>query len=393
MHDKIKELYSHLEKLRDSILSDAIMFNQFTYETRAKQPEQEFITRKLEELNIDDYEIDNAGNVYVHLNTTRDLVDKSLLLFVQVHHNKFSIADRFIELSSDRAYGAGIAESALAASVLINLLHLLKSVTHSPGANVIFLFSPAPEHEGRFSALESFVERHQHHLVAAVEVNGITLGEIGYRSVGEYTLDIRSRTPLMEWSDTIRQVDAVSAMDVLTELASRLKNIGWPVKSGVFINIANLTSNMKLHKIPNKAMMRLDIMAHDNSFLEFAKSVVDATVAKLSKELRTGIKMKEVMHIPSNTMMENHPFLQKTIEIFRVNNIPTKLGLINDEATVLLSRGVPCLSVGVTRGEVALEEEYIEIKPLVTGLKALVSLIAVTQLHMKERKESGRDER
>jgi len=92
-------------------------------------------------------------------------------------------------------------------------------------------------------------------------------------------------------------------------------------------------------------------------------------------------------------MMENHPFLQKTIEIFRVNNIPTKLGLINDEATVLLSRGVPCLSVGVTRGEVALEEEYIEIKPLVTGLKALVSLIAVTQLHMKERKESGRDER
>jgi|MTBAKSStandDraft_2_1061841.scaffolds.fasta_scaffold01795_14 hypothetical protein len=387
MPDRTKSLYSRLEELRDSILSDAIMFNQFTYETRAKQPEQEYITRKLEELNIDDYEVDEAGNVFVQLNTTRDLADKSLLLFVQVHHNKFSIADRFIELSSERAFGAGIAESALAASVLINLLHLLKNEAPPPEVNVIFLFSPAPEFEGRFSALESFVERYQHNLAAAVEVNGITLGEIGYRSVGEYTLDIRSRTPLMEWNDTIKQVDAVSAMDVLTELASRLKNIGWPAKSGVFINIANLTSNMKLHKIPNKAMMRLDIMAHDNSYLDFAKNVVEATVAKLSKELKTVIEMKEVMHIPSNTMMENHAFLQKAIEIFKVNNIRTKLALINDEATVLLSRGVPCLSTGVTRGEVALEEEYIEIKPIASGLKALVSLIAVTQLTMEERKE------
>jgi len=304
-----------------------------------------------------------------------------------VHHNKFSIADRFIELSAERAYGAGIAESALAASVLINLLHFLKSEAPPPEANVIFLFSPAPEHEGRFSALESFVERHQHNLAAAVEVNGITLGEIGYRSVGEYTLDIRSRTPLMEWSDTIKQVDAVSAMDVLTELASRLKNIGWPAKSGVFINIANLTSNMKLHRIPNKAMMRLDIMAHDNSYLDFAKNVVEATVAKLSKELKTRIEVKEVMHIPSNIMMENHPFLQKAIETFKVNNIRTKLALINDEATVLLSRGIPCLSTGVTRGEVALEEEYIEITPIAAGLKALVSLIAVTRLTLEERKE------
>ncbi|HPE28806.1 MAG TPA: hypothetical protein PLJ93_00445 [Candidatus Mcinerneyibacteriales bacterium] len=387
MPDLIKGFYSRLELLRDSILSDAIMFNQFTSETRAKQPEQEFITRKLEELNIDDYEADEAGNVYVQLNTTSDLADRSLLLFVQVHHNKFSIADRFIELSAERAYGAGIAESALAASVLINLLHFLKSEAPPPEANVIFLFSPAPEHEGRFSALESFVERHQHNLAAAVEVNGITLGEIGYRSVGEYTLDIRSRTPLMEWSDTIKQVDAVSAMDVLTELASRLKNIGWPAKSGVFINIANLTSNMKLHRIPNKAMMRLDIMAHDNSYLDFAKNVVEATVAKLSKELKTRIEVKEVMHIPSNIMMENHPFLQKAIETFKVNNIRTKLALINDEATVLLSRGIPCLSTGVTRGEVALEEEYIEITPIAAGLKALVSLIAVTRLTLEERKE------
>jgi len=387
MPDLIKGFYSRLELLRDSILSDAIMFNQFTSETRAKQPEQEFITRKLEELNIDDYEADEAGNVYVQLNTTSDLADRSLLLFVQVHHNKFSIADRFIELSAERAYGAGIAESALAASVLINLLHFLKSEAPPPEANVIFLFSPAPEHEGRFSALESFVERHQHNLAAAVEVNGITLGEIGYRSVGEYTLDIRSRTPLMEWSDTIKQADAVSAMDVLTELASRLKNIGWPAKSGVFINIANLTSNMKLHRIPNKAMMRLDIMAHDNSYLDFAKNVVEATVAKLSKELKTRIEVKEVMHIPSNIMMENHPFLQKAIETFKVNNIRTKLALINDEATVLLSRGIPCLSTGVTRGEVALEEEYIEITPIAAGLKALVSLIAVTRLTLEERKE------
>ena len=387
MPDRTKSLYSRLEELRDSILSDAIMFNQFTYETRAKQPEQEYITRKLEELNIDDYEVDEAGNVFVQLNTTRDLADKSLLLFVQVHHNKFSIADRFIELSSERAFGAGIAESALAASVLINLLHLLKNEAPPPEVNVIFLFSPAPEFEGRFSALESFVERYQHNLAAAVEVNGITLGEIGYRSVGEYTLDIRSRTPLMEWNDTIKQVDAVSAMDVLTELASRLKNIGWPAKSGVFINIANLTSNMKLHKIPNKAMMRLDIMAHDNSYLDFAKNVVEATVAKLSKELKTRIEVKEVMHIPSNIMMENHPFLQKAIETFKVNNIRTKLALINDEATVLLSRGIPCLSTGVTRGEVALEEEYIEITPIAAGLKALVSLIAVTRLTLEERKE------
>lgn len=392
MHDTFERLYSRLGGIRDSILSDAIMFNQFTSETRAKQPEQEFITRKLEELNIDDYEVDEAGNVSVHLNTTRDLIEKSLLLFVQIHRNKFSIADRFIELSAERAYGAGIAESALAASVLINLLHLLRNAAPPSGADIIFLFSPAPEHEGRFSALESFVERHQHHLAAAVEVNGIALGEIGYRSVGEYTLDIRSRTPLMEWSDTIKQIDAVSAMDVLTELASRLKSIGWPGKSGVFINIANLTSNMKLHKIPNKAMMRLDIMAHDNSYLDFAKNVVDATVAKLSKELKTVIEMKEVMHIPSNTMMENHPFLQKAIETFKVNNVRTKLGLINDEATVLLSRGIPCISTGVTRGEVALEEEYIEIQPLESGLKVLTSLIAVTQLYMSERKEDGTDE-
>jgi acetylornithine deacetylase/succinyl-diaminopimelate desuccinylase-like protein len=391
MQEMINKLTMQLSRLRDSILSDAIIFNQTAYEARGRQQELEFITHKLEELGVDDYEVDDTGNISVHLNASRDIIEKSLLLFVQLHRNKFSIADRFIELSSQKAYGAGIAESALASAVLLNLLHLLKKENVFLGMNILFLFSPPPELEGRFLALENFVEKNRHHIAAALEINGISLGEIGYRSVGEYTLDIRSKTPLMEWSDPIKQVDAVSAMDVLTELASRLKSIGWPGKSGVFINISNLTSNMKLHKIPNKAMMRLDIMAHDNRNLEFAKNVVDATVAKLSKELRTDIEVKDVVHIPSNTMMENHPFLQKVIEIQKANNVKTKLELINDEATILLSRGIPALSLGMTKGEVALEEEYIEIKPLVTGLKILLSVITVTDNCLTGQK-GGEDE-
>ena len=371
MENNLRALLGRVPGMRDSILSDAVIYNQLSFGKRTVPAEVEFITSKLDQRDVGSYRVTEQNNIIVSGSLSDTIDDKSLLVFVQMGNGRFSTADRFIETDGERAYGSGVAESALAVSALLNVADMLAGSGLMTEHRLAFLFAAPPDSSERFTALEHFINNNGDRIHFALELNGIGLGSIGYRSVGEYTFDIISRTTLMDITDNPAQIDVVSAMDVLTELASRLKSIGWPSRSGVFINIANIRSNAKLRKIPNEAIMRLELISSDNEHMEFAKELLTHTVSKLSRELRTHIGVREIAHVPSNIMMENNPMLSQILSIHKALHLKSKLTLINDEAAYLLSRDIPALSLGITTGEVSVDKEYIDIAPVNTGVRQL----------------------
>ncbi len=368
----LRDLLSGIPGIRDSVLSDAIMYNQLPVGKTKISAEIEYITGKLDQRGISSYEITHDGSIILNINnSSTQQVNRSILVFVQTGQSKFSISDRFIELKDDRAYGAGIADNSLAVSALLNLGEIIIKSGIETTCNLVFLFAGSSG-ENISPSLSRYIVDNRHHVSFGLEINGIHLGSIGYRSIGEYSFDIIAKTDVVELSDKPAQIDVLSAMDVLTELASRLKSIGWPETGGVFINIANIWSNTKSRKIPNEAIMRVELYSSDNDHMEFARQVLTYTVSKLSRELRTHIGIKEAGHVPPNSMMENHPLLTNILKIHQALHIRSKLRIINDEATVLFSQGIPALSLGITTGDISVENEYIDIGNINRGLKQVI---------------------
>ena len=55
--------------------------------------------------------------------------------------------------------------------------------------------------------------------------------------------------------------------------------------------------------------------------------------------------------------------------------IKTKLSAINDRASVLFRYHIPTFSIGLAKGKISLDEEYIEIDSILKGVKQLLYIL------------------
>ena len=74
----------------------------------------------------------------------------------------------------------------------------------------------------------------------------------------------------------------------------------------------------------------------------------------------------------------SHPLVKSTRQIMEALNLEPALDPSMSELAALLDRGIPALTIGLTRGENRhTPQESIEIEPLYTGLAQLVAVLVL----------------
>ena len=79
---------------------------------------------------------------------------------------------------------------------------------------------------------------------------------------------------------------------------------------------------------------------------------------------------------PAGELPKKHPLVKLACEVLENQGIKPKLNIGSTDANIPLSRGLPSVCIGLTKGSGAhTVKEYIHTQPLDMGLKQLFSLI------------------
>lgn len=270
-----------------------------------------------------------------------------------------------------RIHGPGIGDNALGLAVLIELAHDFQD--YDLQGDLWLVANVGEEGLGNLLGMYAVTDRLEDKARGFIVVEGMALGHIYHRAlpVRRYRVTAES-----EGGHAWIHTDRASAIHLLIQFGERILREELPKEPKTTMNIGSFQGGSGINTVASRAYFEMEIRSESAKELErLAKRVT--RLAEGKGVWKGSLRIQTVGQRPAGGISKNHPLVQAAVRSQREAGIDqVKLDIGSTDASVPLSRGIPAVCVGITRGGNAHSlEEYIEVDPIPIGYQALKALI------------------
>ena len=354
----------NLERLLQRTLAfQAIPAPTFDENARAR-----FLIDELKDTGVQELGIDDAGNVLARIpgGSLKPLV-------VSAHMDTVFPADT--DLKSDRddteMTGPGIGDNALGLASLVELA--LDFRASPPPGDVWLAATTCEEGLGNLRGIRAVVDRFGESVAAYIVVEGMALGHVYTRGLPVRRYRIAVQTPGgHSWVHAGRR----SAIHELISIGAELVQVPLPRNPRTTMNIGRVEGGTTINSIASQAWMDVDLRCELEPALEMLADWLRDLVARHNRDaVRTSLT--DIGSRPGAALPAGHPLFRAAQQaLLEIGEPAPEPEPASTDASYPLSRGLPAICVGLTRGSDAHSlKERIEIGPIALGYASLVSLI------------------
>jgi acetylornithine deacetylase/succinyl-diaminopimelate desuccinylase-like protein len=353
--------------LIERLLDLACAIQQIPAPTFREQARAAFIRDQFLALGLSDVNIDELGNVYGRRPGGNDRP-----VLVTAHTDTVFPAETPLSLvrAPDRITGPGIGDNSLGVAGLCGLVWALGGDA-LPG-DVILAANVGEEGLGDLRGMRRVVERFGAQARAIVVLEGMALGHIYHAGIAVRRYRVTARG---EGGHSWLHFGRPSAIHTLVRLGARLTDLVIPFSPKTTFNIGTLCGGTSINTIAREASFDLDLRSEDSAILAALAARVEALAAFFNSQ---GIQVdaQVIGDRPSGALPRDHPLAQLAVRALQEARLPHSFESGSTDANWPLSRGLPCVGLGLAYGGNAHRpDEYIETRDIDKGLQALVSVV------------------
>jgi tripeptide aminopeptidase len=318
-------------------------------------------------------EIDELSNVFARL-PGRDPDAASLL--VTAHLDTVFPADVPLTLvrSADRIAGPGIGDNSLGVAGLLGLVWALRGQL-LPG-DLLLAANVGEEGLGDLRGMRRVVDRLGARARFTIVLEGMALGHIYHAGLGVRRYRITTRT---EGGHSWLHFGRPSAIHTLLQLGAKITELPLPSSPRTTFNIGTIAGGTSVNTIAREASFDLDLRSESPSVLASLAARVE-DLAQDSGAAGVTIETKIVGDRPTGSIPREHPFVQLAAHALAeagVTDYTFEMG--STDANIPLSRGLPCICIGLARGANSHRpDEYIETRDVDRGLESVMRVVRGT---------------
>jgi acetylornithine deacetylase/succinyl-diaminopimelate desuccinylase-like protein len=280
--------------------------------------------------------------------------------------------DLTIRRAGERVYGPGLGDNALGLAGLLGLAWLLQGPGQALPGDVWLVGNVGEEGLGDLRGMRGVVERFGAQPIAYLVLEGMALGQVYHRGLGVQRYRITARTAGgHSWVDYGRP----SAIHELARLVTRLTALALPAEPRTTLNVGIIQGGTSVNTIAATASLELDLRSTEPAGLH---AVVEQALNLVQAANRPEVQVSaEVIgQRPAGALPGDHPLVRLALEVLAGLDIARRVNIGSTDANLPLSRGLPAICLGLTRGGGAHTlEEYIEKPPLAQGLMQLERVV------------------
>jgi acetylornithine deacetylase/succinyl-diaminopimelate desuccinylase-like protein len=333
----------------------AIEIQQIAAPTFAEQRRASWVAQYFSTLGLADVVQDDLANVYARLPARNAQPGGTPALLVSAHTDTVFPAETDLTVRSEparnRVSGPGLGDNSTGVAALLHLAELFVDVG-SP-TDIWFVANSGEEGLGDLRGMRAVMDRLSGEVGAAIVLEGMGLGRIVHMGLGSRRYRISVSAPGgHSWSS----FGAPSAIHLLVQLADRLSRLDVPEQPRTTFNIGRIGGGTSINSIAEQAWLELDLRSEQGAALERAIDQVTHIVRRFQtpslRQRGVMVTMEVIGDRPTGEIPPTHPLVRAAERSLVAAGVAVEAGerMSSTDANIPLSRGVPAVCVGITRG-------------------------------------------
>jgi acetylornithine deacetylase/succinyl-diaminopimelate desuccinylase-like protein len=356
--------------LSDRILDLAIQIQQIPSPTFSEKKRTSFVRDHYEKENLSDVAVDAIGNVYGRL--PGEGGERPLVVTAHTDTVFPKGTDLAIKRDSENIHGPGIGDNSLGVAGLFGLLWHLRERGTTLAGDLWLVANVCEEGLGDLKGMRAVVDRFGSEPLAYLVVEGMALGQVYHRGLGVQRYRITVRT---EGGHSWVDYGAPSAIHELAEMVTKLTALEIPSEPRTSLNVGVISGGTSVNTIAAEASLELDLRSVDPESLTHLAEEVENLVSDSSHPDMV-FQAEIIGQRPAGEISSKHPLVRLARKVLKDQGVQSKLNIGSTDANIPLSRGLPCVCIGLTNGSGAhTVKEYIHTPPLEKGISQLVELV------------------
>jgi tripeptide aminopeptidase len=358
------------QELVRQMINLAVFFQQIPAPTNAEILRSEAVFAQFRQANLEQVQMDELGNVYACLPGTGDKKP----IVVSAHLDTVFAADTSLQIfrQKQRISGPGIGDNATGLAGLFGLLWALQATGGTLPGDLWLVANVAEEGLGNLRGMQAVVNRFGSLPRAYVVLEGLAFGQIYHRALGSerYRITVSTQGG-HSWVDFGRP----SAIHELARLVTLLQEIKLTKKPRTTLNVGTICGGTSVNTIAPRAELELDLRSEDSQTLAALASQVGRYCQSIMRE-GVSVNLDLIGKRPGGELQSDDPLVALAQKCLQALGVTPRLNIGSTDANIPLSRGLPAVCVGLTKGGGAHTlQEFIEIDPVSRGLAQLVALV------------------
>lgn len=369
-----------------TIASLTVQIQQIPAPTDDEGQRAGWVADALRGLGLKDVFIDDQRNVYGRIPGQQP----GPALMISAHTDTVFPRETDLSVRQDREtghiFGPGIGDNSAGVAGLLTVAQLLNDLAAGeaalpPPVDIWFVANSGEEGLGDLRGMRAAVERLGQlpdGLGASIVVEGMGLGRVVHRALGSKRLRINVRAPGgHSWGD----FGAGSAIHVLTRLAADLSRLKVTRRPKSSYNIGRIWGGTSVNTIAQHAALELDMRSETPEGLaklvEQAWAIVDHHQRAVVDDPGVRIQAEVIGDRPAGEIPKDHFLVQAAGQALTAAGLTEApdLRISSTDANVPLSRGIPAVCVGITKGgDAHRTSEWITPAPMGRGTAHLLVL-------------------
>jgi tripeptide aminopeptidase len=357
------ELGERMAEIRQAVLELAAI----PAPTFAEQRRARWVADRLAEAGIAT-SADEAGNVIV----SHPGEEPGVLVTAHLDTVFAETDDHTARAEGGVLRGRGIGDDTLGVVALIELARLFRGPL---ARRALWLAATTGEEGlGDLRGIRALTEALDGRLLACVAVEGHFYGRVVNVAVGSrrWRIAIEGRGG-HSWHDH----GGASAVHGVAQLAARLAALRLPRRPRTTLNVGRIGGGEGVNVLAPTAWMEVEVRSERQAALDAAATSVEAIAREVSRRSGLSLGLKSIGDRPAGALSPRHPLVRAAAAALEASGARPELHAASTDANGPLARGVPSVSVGVSRGAgMHTPDERVEETPIADGLRQLLYLVA-----------------
>ena len=278
-------------------------------------------------------------------------------------------------VGSETLTGRGIADNGLGVATLATLPAILEHLGIRLKSDLVLLGATRSFGKGDLGGLRFFLENGTRDFDGALCLEGMQLERLSYSCLGMLRGEIQVS---LKSASARHRPGSAGAIAPLTRIVDGILAIERPEKPATEIRLGSVQAGSAYNVAPRNARLRFEVRSESGDVVSRITEQIEEIVDEICAGYEASAELEIIARREPGDIGFSHPLVKSTRQIMEALNLEPALDPSMSELAALLDRGIPALTIGLTRGENRhTPQESIEIEPLYTGLAQLVAVLVL----------------
>jgi len=374
MRTDVKSIYSQwdwqsLHSLSNWVVEQALRIQQIAAPTFHEAERASYVAERFADFDLADVSVDAVSNVCGRLPGKKGAA--AILILAHTDTVFSAGTDLSVKYVGSAIYGPGLGDNSLGVAGLLGLIKALHDRNYQPECDIWFAASSCEEGLGDLKGARAVFARLGSQVSAVINLEGLAFGHIYNAGIAVQRLHIIARAA---GGHSWLHYGQPSAIHSIMELGAGIASLELASQPRTTCNIGMIDGGHAINAIATRASLWLDMRSASPAALERLRQQVDELVALQEKKgLRYDVSV--VGDRPAGSIPDDHVLVRGALAALAAIGVRGALEIGSTDGNVPLSQGCPTVTIGITRGGNAHRlDEYIEVQPVRSGMKQLVTL-------------------